>query len=327
MDAQRRKAFRIKFSGFHLLILVYCLALAGTLSWLNIEKQSEASQIHINSVENIKSHVDVTSLVFTGEGFHKALRGYYAERAQVSKEPLWNILSGTSVRAIDVKDGLALAACFKNKLLSIDITDENRPIILDSLEMPESITAVKILDDKVVVGMARGAGIAIVDLYHPQKLQLSRRIPMDSAVYSLVSVGSQVLFTDYSRGVGLLDLNSDSLSPKIIVNIERPWGLASNGQYVAISSLLNVIELFEVSLEGRLNPKAKIRFPDLDRGGLRGIAFVNDYLLVAQDDRQLKTFSVEKGRAYEISSLGLPGVPYAVLPSSENVFVRKEKIH
>ncbi|NIQ09991.1 MAG: hypothetical protein GWO23_10050, partial [Gammaproteobacteria bacterium] len=106
-------------------------------------------------------------------------------------------------------------------------------------------------------------------------------------------------------------MKPDNVLPEIVASIERPWGLASNGKSVAIASLLGVVELFDVSSEGVVKPKAKIQFPDLDKGDIRGVAFVGDYLVVALADRQLRTFTIAGERVFESSSLKLPGVPYS----------------
>lgn len=324
MDRHRIKTFRYKITLARLLVGAYFLALTGIVGVLNVES-SKFRQPFLLTGGMVSAGVGgQQALVFSGEGLHEHVRGLYFA-SDVEEEPfLWKTLQGVPVRELAVSGNFALAACFQNKLISLDISLSTQPVIADSIEMPESIKHVVFENNRALVGMKNGGGLAVVDIDDTGGLMIVHHFPMTGAIVKMVADGQFVYYLDYEQGVGVIDLAADSPEPRLVANAHKPWLLAVGEGKLAVASIAGEVALFDQGSDGLLQKAGTLTLQPADRGGVRGLAFTSGTLTFALKGRGLKSFSTaDWPRLVRFFDLELPGEPYVLkrVPGLESLLV------
>ncbi len=304
-----------KISSWHLPVLAYSLALGALVTIIAGEKWRIDVPVSMTRAVVTENHDSKTSLAIHGGGMHGNVRVLHAANMVDERARTWEILPGISVRAVAVKGRIALAACFINKLTSVDLSTPGGPTLLDSLELPAHIKTVRIVGNRALVGMAHDKGMAIIDLSHPEELKLSAIIPLKGSVADMVTVGESIYYADIYRGLGRINLAVENPSPEFLDAPDKPWRLAVSGNRLVAASVDNNLFFYNISPEDSVEKAGTLNLPDLNKGGVRGLAFLAGTLAVAVSDGSIRVFSLAAWpKLQEVSRLPVPGVPYRVMP-------------
>jgi hypothetical protein len=226
----------------------------------------------------------------------------------------WGILPGATVRTVAVRGQIALAGCFLNKLVTIDLSTPSGPTLLSSLELPDFIKEVGILGDRALVSMTRGSGMAIVDLSNPEDLKLIKLIPLAGHVADMAISADQIYFVNVYRGLGRIDPAEENMSPELLDVLYKPWRIAISDDRLVVASLDNHLFFYNISQGGRIERSGTLKIAGLEKGGLRGIAFSGNHLAVAVADGSIRLFPLSSWpRLKDYFSLQIPGPPYRVI--------------
>lgn len=289
----------------HLLILLYLLIVILLVCLLVRERQSDEPPFSLSQASVGHQHGSVM-LSLSGEAFHSEVRGVLAKSLVNEESLLWQLLAGVPAKAVDVKNNLALVSCYAKKLVSVELHDGNRPELLGSIELPETIRQVKIVGDQALVGLQRHAGFSLVDLSDPRALRLVKNYPLAGFVTSMVANQSIVYYTDIYQGVGRFDLSVENPVPEPLVPLDSPWRIALQGNRMAVGTMKGTVHLFNVTQRGLLSKAGELNFP----GNVRGVAFVNNSLVVTDSDDTLHVLDLSSWpRLSRLAHLKLPGSP------------------
>jgi hypothetical protein len=293
-----------KFSLKNLLILFYTLTVVLLCLLLVSGAQDDQSSFSLShtSVEKAKKPA---SLAIYGKDFHTGIKGLSAAPFASEDALLWHQLIGIPVTAIDVKDELALIACYGKKLVSIGLHNDKNPEILDSLELPDSIRQIKIAGDQALVSLQRHSGIALIDVKDPSDLKLVRHYPLPGLVLGMVVDQNTIYYTNLYQGVGRLVLSANNPVPELLISLESPWRMALQGNKLVVGTIKGGIHLFDITQGGQLVEAGSLDYP-----GVRGVAFSDEVLAVALADGSLRLFDLSSWPALNDSvKLMLPASP------------------
>jgi hypothetical protein len=298
----------------HLLFLVYFLALFVLVALLYKEKQREPSTVSLTRAAITEDKVASDSLVFHGTGMHEGVRVLHAATLLDESLHQWEVMAGSTVRAVDVEGNVGLVACFLNKLVSLDLSSSPSPQPINSLDMPYAIRDIKIHGDLAVVGLVRGGGIAIVDLSNPGKLKLVGHFSSSGSIADMAVAPDEVYFLDIKQGLSKIDLTADQPVPVSIVPLSRPWRLALSGKKVAVAEMNGSLHLFDVLQDGSLIKSASLNFSGKQKGRIRGVAFSKETLAVALSEGVLRVYDLTSWPVFkEFSQVELPALPYEIV--------------
>ncbi len=288
-----------------LLILLYLLVVALLIALLVSEHQGDKPPFSLSHASAEKEQTPAVVSIY-GAGFHSDIRVVMAENLVNEEALIWQQLDGISAKAIDVKNDLALVACYEKKIVSIDLHGGKNPKILGSLDLPGSVRQIKIVGDQALVGMQRHEGFYLIDLKDPKALKLGRHISGSGLVSSMVADRNIVYLTDVFQGVGRIDLSVKNPVLEILASIESPWRIALQGNRLAVGTLKGRVYLFEIIQDGQLLETGSLDFP----ANVRGIAFVDETLAVTVADDKLHLFNLSSWPVLNNpTQLTLPGNP------------------
>ena len=299
----------------HLLVLVYLLVLGLLVALISNEKRRTSMPVSVTHATYQKIRSSTALLSLHGERMHDGARILRAADVADDRPIQFEILPGVSVRAIAVKEQFALVGCFKNKLVSVDLSTRGGPTLLGSLELPGYISEITVVGRRALVGMARNGGMAIVDFSQPEDLQLQAHFPSEGSIVDMVAVGDQVYFADIYRGLGSVSMVGKNSPPKILDAMDSPWRIAVSGDRMVVATLHGSLVFFDLSRGEEIKRVGTMDFPDLDKGGIRGLAFSAESLAVALSDGSVRIFPLSYWPAlHDYSNLKIPGVPYKMQP-------------
>ncbi len=315
MQKPQQSRFRYKVSSWHIIVLVYCLALGALGALIFSEKQRTSFPVSMTHASFAESRGSTALLSLRGERMHDKVRILHAARMVDDRPFQLEILPGASVRAVAVKERFALVACFRSKLVSVDLSTPGGPTLLGSLEMPGFINEIVISGTRALVGMARGGGVAIVDFGKPEELHLVNHFPSEGSIVDMVAAGDQVFFVDKLQGLGRIRQVGENSSPEILDTLDSPWRIAVSGDRMVVASLYGRMGFYELSEGGTIHKVGSMNFPGLEKGGIRGIAFAAESLAVALSDGSMRVFPISSWpKLIDDSRLTIPGAPYKVVP-------------
>jgi hypothetical protein len=305
-----------KFPLRRLLVLCYLLTFVLLMALLVQENQRDElfSLSHVSSEKkeaSTEKENEFTALSIYGDDFHSGIRGVLTQNLVNENALLWHHLVGVPVSAIDVKEGLALVSCYKNKLVSIDLQQGTGPKFLGSIELPNTIRQIKIVGDQVLVGMRRHAGLALIDMKDPKALKLVAHFPATGSISSITADRSSVYFTDVYEGLFRINLSAKNPVPEKVVSLKSSWQVALQGKMLAVGTLKGHVYLFDISQDGPLVAVGSLDYPV----NVRGIAFTEGALAVALSDGTLNVFNLSSWpKLHNPAQLMLPGRPWQLEP-------------
>ncbi|MDT8443428.1 MAG: hypothetical protein RQ722_03990 [Desulfuromonadales bacterium] len=275
-----------KFSLKNLLILSYALTVV-VLSLLLVSGTQDDQLSFSLSQTSIENAEESETLAIYGEDFHAGIRGLSATSFVNEDALLWHQLIGIQSTAIDVKDDLALIACYGKTLVSIGLHDDKNPEILDSLELPDSIRQIKIAGDQALVSLQRHSGVALIDVKDPGNLKLVRHYPLQGLVLNMVVAQDTIYYSDLYQGVGRLVLSAKNSVPELLVPLESPWRMALQDNKLVVGTVKDGVYLFDITQGGQLIEAGRLDYPDV-----RGVAFSEEVLAVVLADDSLQLFDL-----------------------------------
>ena len=302
-----------------LVVLLYLFVTAFLIALLVREQQGDKPPFSLSHVSAEKDQTPAVVSIY-GTGFHPGVRAVMTESLVNEEALLWQQLIGIPSKAVDVKNDLALVACYEKKLVTIGLHEGKRPEIMGSLEMPGSIRQIKIIGDQALIGMQRHAGFYLVDLKDPETLKLGRHIPVPGLVSSMVIDRNIVYFTDVYQGVGRIDLSAENPALEMLVSIDSPWRIALQNNRLVVGTLKGRVYLFDITQDGQLLETASLDYPD----NVRGVAFVDEILAVTLADDMLHVFNLSSWpRLNDSAQLTLPGNPLLLerIPGSASLAI------
>ncbi len=266
----------------HLFFLIYILVVVLLFSLWVHERQGDESLFSLSDISSVKRNGSVTLSCY-GEAFHSGVRGVLAKSLVNEEALLWQLLAGVPSKAIDVKNNLALAGTYSNKLVSLGLQDGKGPEFLGSIDLPDSIREIKIVGDQAIVGMTRHAGFSLVDLKDPRALKLVRNIPGTGLVQEMVVDGSILYYTDFYQGVGRIDLSVGDSVPELLVSLDSPWRISLQNNRLVVGTVKGGVHLFDIAQDGKLIESWSLDY----QVNVRGVAFVGDSLAITLADSTL----------------------------------------
>lgn len=324
MDRNRIKTFRIKINLTHLLAVAYGLALACLVAFLNVENSQTRPSFSLTGGTVSHDVAGRQSLAFSGEGLHEHVRGLYFASELEDNPFRWKVLSGVSIRAIDAHGKFALAGCFGNKLISLDLRSSPRPSVVDSIDLPEKIKHIVFVENRALIGMANGGGLAVVEINESGDLLIIDHFPVDGSIVKMVVDGQFVYYLNYEQGLGVVDLAAERPVPRPVADIDKPWMLAASDGKLAVANISGELFLFNLHSGGLLEKTGVLTIQGADSGGIRGLAFTSGALTVALRGRNLKTFStMDWPKLVRFFDTEIPGEPYVLMrvPGRESLLV------
>ena len=290
----------------HPLILLYVLVLLLLVALSVSLEQRDDTPFSLSHSVVTDGPVPATLAIY-GNNFHAGLRGVLVKNLVNEKALLWHQLVDTPCRGIAVKGGLALASCYGNKLISLDLHQGEAPQYLGSIDLSDTISLVKIVGNQALVGMKRHAGLSLVDLKDPEALQLGIHFPMAGLLSSMVVDRSSVYFTNTQEGIGRIGLSGKDPAPEKMVSLKFSWRIALQDKKLVVGNLKGRVHLFDVSASGQLVEVGDIEYPS----NIRGVALTRDVLAVALVDGTLDVFNLSSWpNLSEPVQLKLPGRPW-----------------
>lgn len=290
----------------HPLILLYVLVLLLLAVLSASLEQRDDTPFSLSHSVVVDGPAPATLAIY-GNAFHADLRGVLVKNLVNEKALLWHQLVEVPCRGVAVKGRLALASCYGNKLISLDLHQSGALQFLGSIDLPDTINQVKIVGNQALVGMKRHAGLSLVDLKDPEALQLGTHFPMTGLVSSLVAGQGSVYFTNPSEGIDRIDLSVKDPSPEKMVPLKFIWRIALQDKKLVVGSLKGRVHLFDVSASGQLVEVGNIEYPS----NIRGVALTKEVLAVALVDGTLDVFNLSSWpNLSEPVQLKLPGRPW-----------------
>lgn len=289
----------------YLLVLFYLLSIVFVIVLLASEQQSHETSFSLSHV-SAKSEPGAAVLSIHGDAFRPDLRGVLAKSLVNEEALLWHKLVGIPSKSIDVKNDLALVACYDSKLVSMRLGDGKRPELLGSIELPASIRQIKIAGEQALIGLSRHEGLVQVDLKDPKALKLVRNYPLQGFVADMVAEQNSIYYANIYQGVGRLDLSAQNPIPELLVSLDSPWIIALQDNRLAVGTIKDGVHLFDVTPEGQLIEVGRLDYPEV----VRGVAFADGSLAIALASGQLHVFDLSSWpRLNRSAQLTLPGSP------------------
>lgn len=302
-------AINRRFSLRHLLVLCYLLAFVFLVVLLIRENQRD--ELFSLSYASAEKKKEFTALSIYGDGFHFGIRGVLTQSLINEKALLWHRLVDVPIRAIDIEGELALVSSYRNKLVSIDLQQGAGPKFLDSIELPGTIKHIKVVGDKVLVGMRRHAGFSLVDMKDPGALELVNHFPVNGLISSIAADRSSVYFTDLYEGLFRIDLTAKDPILEKIVSLESSWQVALQGKMLVVGTLKGRVHLFDISQNGQLVAVGSLDYPVK----VRGVAFTEEALIIVLSDSRLHVFNLSSWpKLHNPAQLIMPGRPWQLEP-------------
>lgn len=296
------------------LALTYCCVVGALAAVLLMEGPSTKPLPRMTRALALEKQEATASLSLQGQALHKNVRILHAARVIDDRARLWEVLPGTSVQAVAVADQVALAACFINRLVSIDLSIPGQPDLLGSLELPSYIKKVVTVGQMALVSMAAGDGLALVDLSNPAEMELVALYPNEGSIADLVVSGGYAYYADLHQGLGRINLTAEKKVLEVVDPLRKPWRVATSGRRLIAASLSGELSLYELSREGQLEKAGTLMIPGERTGHLRGIALTPESLAVATADGTVRLFPLTSWPWLEQNaSVSLPGTPYQML--------------
>ncbi len=301
-------AVKRKFSLRHLLALCYLLTFLFLLALLVRENQrDELFSLSHASAEG----KETAALSIYGDGFHSGIRGVLTQSLVNENALLWHQLVDVPVRAIDIKEDIALVSCYRNKLVSIDLQQDTGPKFLDSIELPNTIRNIKIVGDQVLVGMSRHTGFSLINMKDPKALKLVTHFSAKGLISSIAADRNSVYFTDIYEGLFRIDLSVINPVPEKVVSLESPWQVALQDKMLVVGTRKGRVHLFDISQNGQLVAVGSLDYP----AKVNGVVFTEEALIVALSDNRLHVFNLSSWpKLHNPAQLMLPGRPWQLEP-------------
>jgi len=297
--SKRRVSFK------YILALFYILTVLLVIALLAHERQSGETAFSFSHVST-ESKQGSPVLSLYGGTFHSDIRGVLAKTLVNEEALLWHQLAGIPSKAIDVKNDLALVACYENKLVSMGLRDEKRPELLGSIELPGSVRQIKIVGDQALLGLPRHEGLVQVDLKDPNALKLVRSYPLQGFVTDMAVEQNIIYYTNIYQGVGRIDLSAQNPTPEALVSLDSPWKIALQGNHLVVGTIKGGVHLFDVTQGGQLIEVGSLDFPE----NVRGVVFADGSLTIALGSGRLHVFDLSSWPSLNRSAqLTLPGSP------------------
>jgi hypothetical protein len=289
----------------HLLIMFYILTVVLTFILLSRERQIDQASFSFSNAST-ESHQGFSALSLYGGSFDPDLRGVLARSLVNGEALLWHQSAGIPSKEIDVKNDLALVACYESKLVSMRLRDGKRADFVGSVELPASIRQVKIVGDQALLGLSRHEGLAQIDLKDPTDLKLVRNYPLQGFVADMVVDQNVIYYANIYQGVGRLDLSAQNPTPELLAYLNSSWTLALQGNRLAVGTIKDGVHLFDVTQRGALVEVGRLDYPEV----VRGLAFADGSLAVALASGGLHLFDLSSWPNLNSSAqLTLPGSP------------------
>lgn len=293
--------------GFVLAYFLLLLVLVGALVW-----QSRPDAEPVGLTEVVASEVQGgTRLNIKGVGLQTTLHGLLSETVVEDEARQWLFLQQLSLRnlAVSAREDLALVSARGNKLISLSLAKGRLPVVLGSLDMPGQIEQVRIIGDRVLVGLKKSAGVALVALEEPQAMRLLTVFGPTVSLMDLVADGQIVYLADRVRGVGVLDLAAESPQLGFADEADGLWRIALADKRLVAGRLSGAAQLYEILSPGHLKKVGEVALPD----HARDLVLVDKLLAVATRD-SLYLYDVSGWpRPALVTNLPLPGPPMKML--------------
>jgi len=289
----------------HFLALFYILTVLLVIALLVHERQSDETAFSFSHVSS-ESKQGPPVLSLYGDTLHSDIRGVLAKTLVNEEALLWHQLAGIPSKAIDVKNDLALVACYENKLVSMGLRGEKGPELMGSIELPGSVRQIKIVGDQALLGMYRHEGLAQVDLKDPKALKLVRSYPLQGFVTDMAADQNIIYYTNIYQGVGRIDLSAKNPTPEMLVSLDSPWKMSLQDNRLVVGTIKGGVHLFDVTQEGQLIEVGSFDYPE----NVRGVAFVDGSLAITLGSGKLHVFDLSSWpRLNRSAQLTLPGSP------------------
>lgn len=310
---------RIGVSLRHICLFVYLCVLLLVLALLAKEVLGEKSAFSLSRVAP-GNGLETNALAVYGDNFHSDIKGVLAKTLVNEDAVLWHHYTDVPFRLLDVSENLALSSYERNKIVSISLAEDDSPVLLGSIEVPGTIGQIKIVGDKALVGMTRGAGVGVVDLSDPEQLKLIEHYPLPGTVNSVAEARDVVYLSGVDLGVARLDLAAESPKLEVLSNHDSAWRIDVHGDRVAVGTLDGQVSLFDIDPSGKMLEVGTFDF----QSQVRGVAFTDKSLVVTFADKSLSSFSLSAWpNMPQPQSLHLPGSPMELkrVPGQEKLVV------
>ena len=216
-----------------------------------------------------------------GENFHSGMKGVLSKVMLNEDALLWHRFTDVPFRAIEIRDKLGLLSLRADKLLSMSLSEEGIPSLLDSINLPGNVSQIEIVGRKALVGMTQGAGVSLVDMNDPMDLKQVANYPLPGPVLSMVAENGVVYLAGSHMGVSRLDLEAENPVIEKLATLDSSWRMAIQGERLAVGTLNGRVHLFDIDRAGVFAETNVLDF----ESQVRGVAFTNEALIVALVDR------------------------------------------
>ena len=209
--------------------------------------------------------VDVSErkvLELRGENFHSGMKGVVSKVLLNEDALLWHHFADIPFRAIEMSGNLGLISHRVNKIVSLSLPEGGKPSLLDSVNMPGSVSQIEIVGRKALVGMMKGAGVSLVDMSEPSALKLGANYPFPGGVLSMVAEDGFVYFAGSHMGVSRLNLEVEKPVVEKLATLDSPWRMAIQGERLAVGTLNGRVHLFDVDRSGALSEANALDFEE-----------------------------------------------------------------
>ncbi len=289
-------------------LLLYVAALLLLVALLVTELQHDRPPFVLESASGLMQSGQPTISV-NGEHFHSGLKGVLAKNLVNQKALLWHLLDDATIKAVDVHEQLALVSCYGNKLVSIRLHEGEAPELLGSIDLPDDVRMIKIIGRRALVMMKRHAGMALIDLQHPEDMKRIASYPLPGLVTSMVADRDTVYYADMYRGLGRIDLAAEKPALETLVELKSPWSMAMEGKRLVVGSLEGGVTLFNLSASGLPVEVGRLAL----NTDIRGVALTEEVLAVACRDGATYLYNLAAWpKLVERAELPLPGSPFRI---------------
>lgn len=303
----------------HLCIIAYLFVILILVFLIIREKKEDAPAFSLSDVATTSGR-DPAVVSISGKGFHPGIQIVSARSFVNENAFLWKSLSNVRTRSLDVENNLALVTCSDNKLVSLRLDGNKPPTFLGSIDLPSPVKKILIVGDQALVATQRHAGIYLVSLKDPEALEIIANYQMSGLVADLVADRKMVYFADTFRGLGRIDLAADNPVPEIVEPMDSPWKIDLQGDKLVVATVKGKVRLFNISQAGELLEAGRFD----SHLNVRGVAFVNDSLVITLADNSLRVYGLSLWpRLENPSTLALPGHPLLLesVPGQASVVV------
>lgn len=272
------------------MVALLLMAVAVSSALLVAVSWRAATPLAITTVE-VGGAAAPPALFITGCGVDRTVQALLltdfaaaASETLVPALPLYNI---------DTDGRLAVASTRDLRIVTIDVSDGQRPRLLGSIKLQHPLQLGTIgsliqLGSRAVVALSNSGGLVLLDLDDPQIPRVLHHLPMPEQVADLLAVEGRVYAACRKSGVWQVSNAGDRLQAVRLPGLEQAWRVARAGNRLVAVSLQGELALYDLDAAGHPSLAGLHHM----EGEVRGVALGPEILYLSRADGSLREYSL-----------------------------------